>query len=132
MLKEEEGRGLDTIRGDVREYARMIYILKVQGEKMQQFIVLIVGVVVIGIVFFIANFIATLDTKWNDFSKDDFFDFKHGSRLSFLMADGLSEKEAYEKIIVEQDEQLLEKYRLILFWAILTIVAIPIAGAGLL
>ena len=96
------------------------------------FATMIVGSIVLGVVFFIANFIATLDTKWNDFNKDNFFDFKHGSRLAFLMEDGLSEKEAYEKIIVKQDEEILDKYRWILFWAILTIVVIPFAGAGFL
>ena len=95
-------------------------------------VMLIVSLFVGIILFYIATKIATLDTKFDDFYEDNYFDFKHGSRLNFLIQDGLSDKEAYEKIIVEQDKELLEKHRLVIFWAILTIVAGALGGAGLM
>ena len=96
---------------------------------MEGFIGFIVGLVILVVIFFIVNFFATRDTKWNDFYNENYFESKHGSTLEAYKEDGLSVKEAYEKIIVKQDETLLERYRWIMFWATLTIVAF-VAGAA--
>jgi hypothetical protein len=101
---------------------------------MEGFIGLIVGLVIIVIVYFIANFIANLDEEkafdrylYNDsgypYANENYFESKHKSDFHFYTKMGLTDKQAFQKIIVEQDEKLLDRYRLILFWAILTFVA---------
>lgn len=97
---------------------------------MEGFIGFIVGLAVIVTIFFIVNFIATRDTKWNDFYNEGYFESKHGSTIKAYKTDGLSDNEAYEKIIVKQDETLLERYRWIMFWATLSIVAF-VGGASI-
>ena len=89
---------------------------------MDEFITLFIGLFVTVIAYFIANYIAHLDTKESDFLKDNYFDLKHGSRLAGLIEDGLSEKEAYEKIIVERDEKFMAQYELTIFFGIMILV----------
>jgi hypothetical protein len=101
---------------------------------MEGFIGFIVGVVIIVIVYFIANFIANLDEEKvfdryvsNDsgypYANEHYFESKYKSDFYLYTKVGLTDKQAYQKIIVKQDEKLLDRYRWILFWAMLTFVA---------
>jgi hypothetical protein len=107
---------------------------------MEGFIAFIIVIIAIVAVFFIANFIANLDEEkifdrylYNDsgypYANEHFFESKYKSDFHLYTKMGLTDKQAYQKIIVKQDEKLLDRYRLILFWAILTIVAF-VAGAA--
>ena len=93
---------------------------------MDEFITFFIGLFVTVTAYFIANYIAHLDTKESDFLKDNYFALKHGSRLAGLIEDGLSEKEAYKKIIVERDEKFMAQYELTIFFGIMILVV----GAG--
>ena len=107
---------------------------------MEGFIGFIIGLVIIVIIYFIANFIANLDEEkvfdrylYNDsgvpYANENYFESKYKSDFYLYTKLGLTDKQAYQKIIVKQDEKLLDRYRWILFWAILTIVAF-VAGAA--
>jgi hypothetical protein len=95
---------------------------------MDKFITLFIGIFVSVIVYFVANYIAHLDTKESDFDKENYFDLKHGLWFRARLDDGLSEKEAYEKIIVEQDKKFMAQYSLTIFFGIMILVV----GAGVI
>lgn len=79
---------------------------------------------IVAVVILIASFI----TKYfygspTNFNKDDYFQSKYGARLAYLTKDGHSEKEAYEKIVVERDKEGREKLFWALFWAGMAVIA---------
>jgi hypothetical protein len=92
---------------------------------------LLIGILVVFVVYIFAYFFAR-DSKHisqnSDFYTDRHFNIKHRPLLDKLIANGSSEKEAYEIIIANQDTELLNKRRLVIFWFILTL----LCGSGLL
>ena len=91
---------------------------------MEGFISLFIGLFMASIAFLIAAFIANFTyAKPKDFYRENYFLSKYGVRLVTLMEDGHSEKEAYEKIIVERDEMSRDKLMWALFWAGLAVIA---------
>ena len=94
--------------------------------------VLLIEILIVVVVLFIAYFIVIDNTKhmsrYTDFYTDRYFDIKHRPLLDKLIENGSSEKEAYQIILADQDSELLNKRRLVIFWFILTM----LCGSGLL
>ena len=91
---------------------------------MENFISLFIGLFLAAFAIFIAALIANyVYVKPGDFYREDYFQSKYGARLAYLTKDGHSEKEAYEKIVVERDKEGREKLFWALFWAGMAVIA---------
>ena len=102
----------------------MAFIYTDLRREMEGFISIFIGLFMAAIAILIAAFIANYTyAKPKDFYRENYFQSKYGVRLVTLMKDGLSEKEAYEKIIVERDEMSRDKLMWALFWAGLAVIA---------
>ena len=88
---------------------------------------LLIGTLVVVVVYIIAYFLAR-DSKHisqnSDFYTDTHFNIKHRPILDKLIENGASEKEAYQIILADQDSELLNKRRLVIFWFILTMLVL--------
>jgi len=75
----------------------------------------------------LAYYLVIEDTKfisrYTDFYTDIYFDKKHRPLFDKLIANGASEKEAYQIIIANQDTKLLSKSIMFIFCFILVIAA---------
>ena len=84
---------------------------------------LLIGTLVVVVVWIVAYF-AARDSKHisqnSDFYSDTHFNIKHRPLLDKFIENGASEKEAYQIILADQDAELLNKRRLVIFWFILT------------
>ena len=92
---------------------------------------LLIGIVIAIVVYFAAIFISRSSkkiSKAEEFYTDVYFDKNHRELLNKLIENGSSEKNAYEIIIANQDTEILNKHRLVIFWFILTM----LLGSGLL
>jgi hypothetical protein len=94
---------------------------------MELLIEILVVILIASAAWAFAYYLVISDTKfisrYTDFYTDMYFDKKHRPLFDKLIANGSSEKEAYQIIIANQDNKLLSKRILFLFYFILTIVA---------
>ena len=91
---------------------------------MEGFISLFIGLFLAAVAILIAAFIANYAyVKPKDFYREDYFQSNYGNRLVALAKDGLSEKEAYEKIIIERDEEGRNKLMWAIFWGGMAVIA---------
>ena len=90
---------------------------------MENFISLFIGLFLAAVAALIAALIANYVYTAPGNITLDYFQSKYGARLTILIEDGLSEKEAYEKIVVERDKEGRDRLFWALFWAGLAVVA---------
>ena len=84
-------------------------------------------VLVVFVVYIFAIFMSRSSkhiSQASDFYTDGYFDKNHRPLLDKLIEKGSSEKEAYQIIIAEQDTELLNKHRRVIFWFILTMLVL--------
>ena len=92
---------------------------------------LLIGTLVVVVVYIVAILISRSSkhiSQASDFYTDEYFDKNHKPLFDKLIENGSSEKEAYQIILADQDSELLNKRRLVIFWFILTM----LCGSGLL
>ena len=88
---------------------------------------LLIGTLVIVVVYIVAIFMSRSSkhiSQASDFYTDGYFDKHHRPLLDKLIENGSSEKEAYQIIIAEQDTELLNKHRLVIFGFVLTMLVL--------
>ena len=90
---------------------------------MENFISLFIGLFIAAVAALIAALIANYVYTAPGNIPLDYFQSKYGARLAYLIKDGLSEKEAYEQIVVERDKEGRDKLFWALFWAGVAVVA---------
>ena len=88
---------------------------------------LLIGTLVVVVVYIVAILMSRSSkhiSQASDFYTDEYFDKNHRPLFDKLIEKGSSEKEAYQIIIAEQDTELLNKHRLVIFWFILTMLVL--------
>ena len=90
---------------------------------------LLIGTLVVVVVYIVAIFMSRSSkhiSKASDFFTDGYFDKYHRPQFDKLIESGASEKEAYQIIIAEQDTELVNKQRRVIFWFISTLLVFAI------
>ena len=90
---------------------------------------LLIGTLVIVVVYIVAILMSRSSkhiSQASDFYTDEYFDKNHRPLFDKLIENGSSEKEAYQIIIAEQDTELVNKQRRVIFWFISTLLVFAI------